>query len=96
MYFECVFVALGIQHAMRMRHTAICVLTGYTLFFHTTSNDRIKKIVIEHKMCVWFSLQLLSATFLTLGRNDSDMITHVSSTLHSCPILMKPGFFNIN
>ena len=52
MHFECVFVALGIQLAMRMCHTAICVLSGYTLFFHTISNDTIKKIVIVHKMCV--------------------------------------------
>jgi hypothetical protein len=44
------FVALGIQHAMRMRHTAICVLSGYTFFFHTISNSTILKKVIEHKM----------------------------------------------
>jgi hypothetical protein len=53
MYFECVFVALAIQHVMRTRHTAICVLSGYILFFHTISNDTIKKKVIEHKMCVF-------------------------------------------
>jgi hypothetical protein len=32
--FECVFVALGDQHAIRMRHTAICVLSASTVFFH--------------------------------------------------------------
>jgi hypothetical protein len=29
-----VFVALGIQHAMRMRDTVICGLSGSTIFFH--------------------------------------------------------------
>ena len=34
---ECVFVALGIQHAVRMRHVVICCLSGPTLFFHIFS-----------------------------------------------------------
>ena len=34
---ECVFVALGIQNAMRMRHIVICDLHRSTIFFHIIS-----------------------------------------------------------
>ena len=36
-YPEYVFVALGIQHAMGVRHIVICGLAGFTLFYHTAS-----------------------------------------------------------
>ena len=35
--YEYVFVALGIQHARRMRHIVICVLPRSTIFFHNIS-----------------------------------------------------------
>jgi hypothetical protein len=34
-YSVCVFVALVIQHAMRLRHFAICGLPRSTVFFST-------------------------------------------------------------
>lgn len=37
---ECIFLALGTQHAMLMRHIAICGLPGSTIFSHDI-NGRI-------------------------------------------------------
>jgi hypothetical protein len=36
-YSECVFVTLGIQHAMCAHHTVTCGLAGCTEFFHIIS-----------------------------------------------------------
>ena len=36
-YSGCVFVALGIQRAMHMRHIVICSLPRATIFFHIIS-----------------------------------------------------------
>ena len=50
----CVFVALSIQHTVRICHIVICGVYGCTIFSHIISLPaRIskKKIVTEHKMC---------------------------------------------
>ena len=36
-YSECVLVALGVHHAMRMRHIVVCGQPGSTIFFHIVS-----------------------------------------------------------
>ena len=44
-------VALGIQHAMRMRHTVLCgPVRLYSIFPHYKRHDFRKKFT-EHKMC---------------------------------------------
>jgi hypothetical protein len=40
---ECVFVALVIQHAMRIRHIVICDLPRSTVFFHTILQTSLLK-----------------------------------------------------
>ena len=97
-YSERVFVALGIQYAMRMRHIVICGMSGSTLFFHLFSQTARFSGggVIEHKMCFGFLLQMFIVIFLILGRNKRDMIknVHLSSrnVRYSCQILMKLQF----
>jgi hypothetical protein len=52
-YSECVFVGLGVQHAVRMSHIVIFGLPGCTIFFHIVSYTAdIRENFIEHKMCV--------------------------------------------
>jgi len=66
-YSECVFVALGIQHAARMRHIAICGLPRSTIFSHIISQTVrfSKKKSLNTKCVFWFSVQLLYTAFLT-------------------------------
>jgi hypothetical protein len=84
-YYECVFVALVIQHAKRMRRIVLSAVASSAIPYFTTLSHKLhdfrkKKKVIEREMC-WFSLQLLSEMFLILRRFQRDIITNV----HRCP-----------
>ena len=60
-HIQCVFIALGIQHAMCMHHIVICETSGSTKFFHINSLMTYSKKVIEHEMCVL----VFSTTFVS-------------------------------
>jgi len=70
----------------------------YNIFPHYLINGTIlEKKLLNTERVFWFSLQLLSETFLILRRNERDMIkkcilVFMWSTLYFCSILMKLAF----
>jgi len=64
LHILCVFVALGIQHAMRMRHIVMWPVRLYSTIQHYlingTFSEKKKKDVNEYKMCIL----IFSATFV--------------------------------
>ena len=98
-YSQCVSVALVIQqHAKRMRRITVychpwpvrlrltfprCFING-TIFYEKKKKEKSLKI----KCAFWFSLQLLSATFLILRRTGREIITNELSLQVKCPLFL--------
>jgi hypothetical protein len=75
-YSECVFVALVIQHAMRMPHIIwLSVACQAVPCFSTLTHKRhdFRKIFMEHKMRLLIFSTVSSETFLILRGTERDM-----------------------
>jgi hypothetical protein len=77
-YSECMFVALVMQHAMRMRHIVICDLPSSTIFFH---------IIVTNKMCVLIYYTTLSE-ILHIIRTEQNMIKNGYLSSHKVPVIL--------
>jgi hypothetical protein len=83
---------------MRMRHIAICGPAQlYNIFLHYLINRTIfGKKLLNTKCMFWFSIQLLSETFLNLKRTDRDMIKNVYRSSCKVPVIVVIVWWNLD
>jgi len=88
-YYECVLVALGIQHAMRIPNFYLCLLRLYRIFPHYLINAMIfRKKFLNIKCVFWFVLKLLAETFLLLKRVQLDVIIKLRRSSCKVPVIL--------
>ena len=89
LYSECMFVALGIQHAMHMHHIIMWPLQLWYIFPHLINGMTFDKGT-EHKIWVLIFSTNFSGTFLILRIIERNMIK-ICIGLHSKYPLFLPN-----
>ena len=93
----CVLVALVIQHAKRMLCIMLSSVTSLAAPYfqhYLISGTIFVKQDVEHKLCVfWFSLQIVSETFLTLRIIQRDVVINMETSSRKVPVILV-GFFD--
>ena len=82
---------------MRMRHIVICALPALVCF-STLSHKRRdfkKKTLLNTKCVFWFSVQLLSETFLIVRRTVRDMIRNVYRSVCKVAVIVVRLWCNL-
>jgi len=91
-YWECVFVALGVQHATcKGRVLHLCHVRLYNIFSHYLINGTIfeRKKKLLHTKCVFpVCLQICLKHFLIVRRTERDMIENAYRSSRKVPVIV--------
>jgi len=94
----CVYIALVIQHAMRMFCIVICGLSSLQYFstFSHKRHDFRNKNLLSTKCVFWFSLQRLYEAFFILRRIKRGMIKNAYCSSCTIPVILVQLLWNVN
>jgi hypothetical protein len=96
----CVHADSLTQHATRMHHIATLFVAPLAASYFSTLSHKWRsygKQFIEYGMCVWFSLQLLSKTFLILIIIQRNIAIIVKKRVRvKCPLFLSNFNENLN
>jgi hypothetical protein len=90
-------VVLLIQHETRIRHIVCSPSCLHHIFRHYLPNGTIfGKKLLNIKRVLWFSLQLVFETFLSLRKTHTDIVINMTTSPCEIPVIVFFTDFNEN